>query len=124
MEMNLSGEEWKYLLLPFIISSYVYEGKSYQIMVNGQNGDISGFRPVDRKKLNWSSILAFVPGILMLLTGLVANVPEEVLFGGWPGSSLVAYWPFLFIRLRKNWRDESARQLDRSLGRSHTIGRL
>ena len=96
MEMNLSGEEWKYLLLPFILSSYTYEGKSYQIMVNGQKGDIAGFRPVDRKKLTWSSILAFVPGILLLLIGFVAKLPEEALLGGLIGVVIGGLLAFSF----------------------------
>ncbi|MEO0468413.1 MAG: hypothetical protein AAF206_02240 [Bacteroidota bacterium] len=78
MEMKLSDETWKYILLPYILSSYHYDGKDYQIMVNGQTGDIAGYRPVDRKKLNLYSLLAFVPGLLIMLFTLMGGAEGEM----------------------------------------------
>ncbi len=42
---------YKYLMLPIWISSYRYNGKVYQFMVNGQTGKVSGDRPYSGWKI-------------------------------------------------------------------------
>lgn len=41
-----SNITYKYLLLPVWISAYQYNGKTYQVMVNGQSGRVGGTYPV------------------------------------------------------------------------------
>ncbi|MGB0896021.1 MAG: DNA helicase PriA [Flavobacteriaceae bacterium] len=45
LNMQLSKETFKHILLPVYISSYVYNNKKYHFYVNGQTGKISGDRP-------------------------------------------------------------------------------
>ncbi len=46
-----SGITYKYLLLPVWISSYKYQDKVYQFMVNGQTGKVSGKIPISIPKV-------------------------------------------------------------------------
>ena len=83
MSLDFSEESWRYILLPIYLAAYEYEGKPYQVMINGQNGDISGQRPVDWTKV-WLVIAAILtPGILMSLFGLITIpfVGFGVIFG-------------------------------------------
>ncbi len=45
IQMLLSEETFKHILLPVYISAYRYGGKKYNFFVNGQTGAISGKRP-------------------------------------------------------------------------------
>lgn len=45
MNMKLSDETFKHILLPIYISIYKFKGKRYNFFVNGQSGTISGQRP-------------------------------------------------------------------------------
>ena len=51
MSLDFSEEAWRYILTPVYTSVYAYGDKSYQILVNGQNGKIAGPRPVDWQKV-------------------------------------------------------------------------
>jgi hypothetical protein len=45
INMKLSDETFKHILLPVYISTYKFKGKRYNFFVNGQSGVISGQRP-------------------------------------------------------------------------------
>lgn len=62
INMKLSEEKFKHILLPVYISSYQYNGKRYNFFVNGQSGVISGQRPYSFWK-----IFFFVLAILCVL---------------------------------------------------------
>lgn len=53
---------YKYLLLPVWISSFTYNGKVYQFMVNGQSGKVGGKSPVSV----WKVLIAVLIVILIL----------------------------------------------------------
>jgi len=77
MDMDFAEESWRYMLLPVYLAPYLYEGKTYQVLINGQNGSIAGQRPVDWNRV-WLAVAALVaPGILLSLLGLLT-----VVFGG------------------------------------------
>lgn len=77
MLLDFSEETWRYLLLPVYLTSYQYEGKPFQVMVNGQSGVIAGQRPADWNKV-WLVVIALLaPGVLLGLLGLAT-----VVFGG------------------------------------------
>ena len=65
MDMNLSQETFKHVLLPVYVSAYRYKGKEYNFFINGENGSISGSRPYSA----WKIILAILFGLLVI--GLV-----------------------------------------------------
>jgi len=56
---------YKHLLLPLYIAAYLYEGKSYQVVVNGQSGKISGEKP-----LSWIKITLATVAVLAVATAL------------------------------------------------------
>lgn len=71
MDLDFGDESWRYILLPYYLSAYTYQGKAFQVMVNGQNGSIAGQRPVDWTKF-WLVMAAIIsPGVLIGLLGLV-----------------------------------------------------
>ncbi len=62
INMKLTDETFKHILLPVYISTYKYKGKRYNFFVNGQSGEISGQRPYSFWK-----IFFFVLTIIMLI---------------------------------------------------------
>lgn len=71
MNLDFSEESWRYILLPVYLSTYRYEGKPFQVMINGQNGAIAGQRPVDWNKVWLVVALMLAPGLLFGLLGLI-----------------------------------------------------
>ncbi|MEM9648102.1 MAG: DNA helicase PriA [Bacteroidota bacterium] len=62
MDMELSDETFKHILLPVYISAYRYNGKEYHFFINGENGQISGSRPYSF----WKIFLAVVFALLLI----------------------------------------------------------
>jgi DNA-directed RNA polymerase subunit RPC12/RpoP len=58
---------FKHILLPVWMSAYIFKGKTYRFMVNGQTGEVQGESP----KSGWK-IFFLVVGILVLLFVLLA----------------------------------------------------
>lgn len=56
---------FKHLLLPVWIGSYRFAGKPYQIVVNGQSGEVEGDRPWSAWKIAFAVLLALL--VLLLL---------------------------------------------------------
>lgn len=54
---------FKHILLPVWIAAYIYQGKSFQVLVNGATGRISGEKPYSA----WKIALAVLLGLLVLL---------------------------------------------------------
>ena len=82
MSLDFCDETWRYILVPVYTSVYAYgdrpEGaalseapfRSYQILINGQNGKIAGPRPVDWQKVWLVIALLLAPGALLGLVGV------------------------------------------------------
>jgi DNA-directed RNA polymerase subunit RPC12/RpoP len=77
--LKAGGVNWldmtfKYVLLPLWIGTYHYQGKSYQVYVNGQTGKVSGEKPRDLLKtilIITSAVLSFLVVLIFLaLAGL------------------------------------------------------
>ncbi len=70
MVADFGEETWRYILLPVYLSTYLFQEKIYQVMVNGQTGAIAGQKPVSWTKV-WLAIAAMLaPGGLFILVGL------------------------------------------------------
>lgn len=70
MQLDFRDEQWRYILVPIYTSLYRHGNKTFQILINGQNGKIAGPRPVDWFKL-WLTVAALLtPGILTELASL------------------------------------------------------
>lgn len=104
MNMDFSDESWRYILLPLYLATYRYDGKVFQVMVNGQTGVIAGQRPLDWKKVGWTLAGTFLPALLFaLITVLLLANDYGIgsLFGLLAGVSLVAWLIFIIDTLRK-----------------------
>ncbi|MDO5979780.1 DNA helicase PriA [Flavivirga spongiicola] len=66
INMQLSEETFKHILLPVYISAYQFKGKRYNFFVNGQTGVLSGQRPYSFWK-----IFFLVLGILIVIGVIV-----------------------------------------------------
>ena len=65
LQMSLSEETFKHVLLPVYISTYEYQNKKYNFFVNGQTGNISGKRPYSFWK-----IFFFITIIILILASI------------------------------------------------------
>ncbi|RLD30735.1 MAG: DNA helicase PriA, partial [Bacteroidetes bacterium] len=66
LDMSLSEETFKHILLPVFVSAYTFKRKRYNFFVNGQTGALSGKRPYSFWK-----IFLF---ILMLVLVIIAII--------------------------------------------------
>ena len=57
MDMNLSKETFKHILLPVYVSAYRFNSKEYNFFINGENGTISGTRPYSFWKIFFTVVL-------------------------------------------------------------------
>ncbi|NKQ34146.1 MAG: hypothetical protein HF973_00850 [Chloroflexi bacterium] len=69
MNLDFEDESWRYILLPLYLTTYQYDGKPWQIMINGQNGVIAGQRPVAWRRVWLALLAALLPAVLL---GLLA----------------------------------------------------
>jgi len=69
MNVAYSDNTFKLLLMPLWIATYVYGGKTWQVMVNASTGDVIGDRPYSGWKIALASIAA-----LILVAAVVAVV--------------------------------------------------
>lgn len=67
---------YKYLMLPVWMSSFVYKGKVYQFMVNGQTGKVSGKAPISPIRVAIAILIGIV--IIGLLAVLVMGGDSEI----------------------------------------------
>ncbi|MFC1996603.1 hypothetical protein ACFLXI_03210 [Chloroflexota bacterium] len=71
MFADFENETWRYILLPVYAAAYRFEGKIYQVLVNGQTGKVTGQKPVAWWKV-WLAIAGLLsPGIFMATLGLI-----------------------------------------------------
>ena len=69
MDMALSEETFKHILLPVYISSYRFNEKEYNFFVNGENGAISGTRPYSFWKIFFAVLgVLLVVGVIVLVS--------------------------------------------------------
>ena len=81
MQLDFQDETWRYILLPVYLNSYRYENAPYQLLINGQSGEIAGQRPVDWRKVGLVAAALILPGILVFLF-LLLLFPEILEQGG------------------------------------------
>ncbi|WP_025743702.1 hypothetical protein [Aquimarina pacifica] len=60
IQMRLTDETFKHILLPVYISAYQYSGKKYNFFINGQTGAISGKRPYSFWKIFFFILLILI----------------------------------------------------------------
>ena len=73
MSADFNEEAWRFILLPVYLAAYRYEQRVFQVLVNGQTGEIGGQKPVDWWKI-WLVIAAMLlPGLAAGLFGLLSH---------------------------------------------------
>jgi len=60
IDMKLSEETFKHILLPVYVSSYRYNSKEYNFFVNGETGAVSGSRPYSFWKIFFAVLLGLI----------------------------------------------------------------
>ena len=69
MDMKLTEETFKHILLPVYVSAYRFNGKEYNFFINGDNGSISGSRPYSFWKIFFAVLAALVViGVIVILS--------------------------------------------------------
>lgn len=77
MSMDFSNEAWRYILVPIYTGIYHYNSKPFQILINGQTGQITGPRPVDWERI-WLVFAGMLsPGLLLILVGWLFSIPQQ-----------------------------------------------
>ncbi|WP_339697760.1 DNA helicase PriA [uncultured Marixanthomonas sp.] len=66
IDMKLSDETFKHILLPIYVSAYKFKGTRYNFFINGQTGTLSGKRPYSFWK-----IFFLVLGILLIIGTII-----------------------------------------------------
>lgn len=70
LKTSYSNITFKYLLLPVWMSSFNYNGKQYNFMVNGQNGKVSGHAPISALRVAIAiAIVVAVIGLISICSG-------------------------------------------------------
>jgi len=71
MTADFADELYRYILLPVYLASYRFDGRTFQVMVNGQTGEVAGQKPVAWLRV-WLVIAAMLsPGACLGLAGLL-----------------------------------------------------
>jgi LSD1 subclass zinc finger protein len=65
VQTNYSNITYKHILLPVWIAAYEYKAKTYHFLVNGQTGEVQGFKPI-----SWAKVAAFVAAVAATVVGL------------------------------------------------------
>ncbi len=60
VESNFSSETFKLIILPIWICTYLFKGKSYHFIINGQTGRIHGIKPLNKVKIGVAIVLAIL----------------------------------------------------------------
>ena len=58
---------FKHVLLPCWVAAYRYQGKAYQILVNGRTGKVTGYRPYSTSKIVAVAVAAVVVVLFLVL---------------------------------------------------------
>jgi len=72
LNMQLSEETFKHILLPVFVSAYTFKAKRYNFFVNGQTGALSGNRPYSFWK-----IFLFVLMIIVVIVGIILFIDSQ-----------------------------------------------
>jgi hypothetical protein len=71
MTVDFADESWRYILLPVYLASYPFEDRTFQVIVNGQTGQVAGQKPVEWLRV-WLVIAAILlPGACLGMVGLL-----------------------------------------------------
>lgn len=70
VEADFDEERWRYVLLPLYVGAYRYQGRTFNVLINGQTGTIAGQRPVVWARIWLVAALSFTPALLLTVVSL------------------------------------------------------
>lgn len=76
MTLDFADEAWRYVLLPVYLTTFFFENRPYQVLVNGQTGRVGGQRPADWRKIALVAALPIVLAVLLMVAALLSGVSE------------------------------------------------
>ncbi len=84
LETEHTGARYQLLLLPMYMTAYTHRKRVYHVLVNGENGKVSGEAPVSVWRVLTAVLLtlAFLAGLYWLLVRYTGTNYMMVLFGG------------------------------------------
>lgn len=77
LRADFDEEAWRALLLPVFIATYPFQNKTFQVLVNGQTGEVVGEKPIDWRKVIGALLAALAPGFLLMSAGIVLGAVWE-----------------------------------------------
>lgn len=77
MTADFGDETWRYVLLPVYLTTYHLQGRTFQVMVNGQTGVVTGQKPVVWWKVRLAIAALLLPGLILLLLSLFSVFGEN-----------------------------------------------
>lgn len=78
MTLDFAEEAWRYILLPVYLTTYFFDNRPYQVVVNGQTGKVAGQRPADWRKIALIAAAPIVLALLLMLAAALADVAQLV----------------------------------------------
>lgn len=91
LNLDLEKERWRYVLLPVYLVAYRFQDRSYQVMINGQTGEVVGQKPVAWRRVGGVLVLSFLPAVLMMvLAALLDQTSSGLLLMMGLGAAIVA----------------------------------
>ena len=63
---SFSNIKYKHILLPIWVASYYYKNKQYHFLVNGQTGEVQGYKPI-----SWLKVGAVVAAVAGIIAGII-----------------------------------------------------
>jgi DNA-directed RNA polymerase subunit RPC12/RpoP len=73
---DVSGVMYKQVLLPVWVGSYLYRGKRFRMLVNGQTGKVVGDKPIDSVKVALMILGAVILIVVLLFVLVLAFGPQ------------------------------------------------
>jgi len=65
VDTEMNNRTYKHIVLPVWVCEYLYKGKKYSFIINGQTGKIDGKKPVSVTKVTLAVIAVIVIGLLI-----------------------------------------------------------
>lgn len=73
--INFNTIAFKYLLLPMWLLTVVYEGRPFQVFINGVTGEVQGQRPWSKVKIAFASIAALL--VIIAIVALIVMAKKQ-----------------------------------------------
>jgi hypothetical protein len=91
---QLSKLTYKHVMLPVWVASYRYRDKTYQFMINGQNGKVEGQKPI-----SWIKV-AIAVVIAIIIIGVILYLVSKAKSGSSSSGELLMYHDWAMLQIQ------------------------